>query len=619
MSKIIGIDLGTTNSVVAVMEGGEPTVITTQEGGRLTPSVVGFTKNGERLVGQLAKRQAVSNPERTISSIKRHMGTKYTVTIDGKDYTPEQISAMILEKMKGDAERYLGEKVTEAVITVPAYFNDSQRQATKDAGRIAGLDVKRIINEPTAAALAYGIDKSDDKTVLVYDLGGGTFDVSILELGDGVFEVKSTTGDTHLGGDDFDHRIMDWMTDEFKKQNGIDLTGDKMAMQRIREAAEKAKIELSSMMTTNINLPFITAGANGPQHFDMDLTRAKFDSMTSDLVDRTIQCVHTALSDAKMTVNDIDKILLVGGSSRIPAVQEAIKRVLGKEPAHGVNPDECVAVGAAIQAGVLAGDVKDVLLLDVTPLSLGIETMGGVFTRIIDRNTTIPTSKKQIFSTATDNQPSVDIHVLQGEREMAADNKTLGRFELSGIPAAPRGVPQIEVAFDIDANGIVNVSAKDLGTGKEQKITITSSGSLSKEEVDKMVKEAQANEAADKKRRESVDAKNQADTLIYQAEKTVKDMEGKGHDDKIKKVQEAINTLKETMKGDDVDKIKADTEALQKPLYELSAELYKQNQQNGQNGGTAGADAGAGAGASSDNKKNDDDVVDAEVVDDDKK
>ena len=619
MSKIIGIDLGTTNSVVAVMEGGEPTVITTQEGGRLTPSVVGFTKNGERLVGQLAKRQAVSNPERTISSIKRHMGTKYTVTIDGKDYTPEQISAMILEKMKGDAERYLGEKVTEAVITVPAYFNDSQRQATKDAGRIAGLDVKRIINEPTAAALAYGIDKSDDKTVLVYDLGGGTFDVSILELGDGVFEVKSTTGDTHLGGDDFDHRIMDWMTDEFKKQNGIDLTGDKMAMQRIREAAEKAKIELSSMMTTNINLPFITAGANGPQHLDMDLTRAKFDSMTSDLVDRTIQCVHTALSDAKMTVNDIDKILLVGGSSRIPAVQEAIKRVLGKEPAHGVNPDECVAVGAAIQAGVLAGDVKDVLLLDVTPLSLGIETMGGVFTRIIDRNTTIPTSKKQIFSTATDNQPSVDIHVLQGEREMAADNKTLGRFELSGIPAAPRGVPQIEVAFDIDANGIVNVSAKDLGTGKEQRITITSSGSLSKEEVDKMVKEAQANEAADKKRRESVDAKNQADTLIYQAEKTVKDMEGKGHDDKIKKVQEAINTLKETMKGDDVDKIKADTEALQKPLYELSAELYKQNQQNGQNGGTAGADAGAGAGASSDNKKNDDDVVDAEVVDDDKK
>ena len=617
MSKIIGIDLGTTNSVVAVMEGGEPTVITTQEGGRLTPSVVGFTKNGERLVGQLAKRQAVSNPERTISSIKRHMGTKYTVTIDGKDYTPEQISAMILEKMKGDAERYLGEKVTEAVITVPAYFNDSQRQATKDAGRIAGLDVKRIINEPTAAALAYGIDKSDDHTILVYDLGGGTFDVSILELGDGVFEVKSTNGDTHLGGDDFDKRIMDWMCDEFKKQNGIDLTGDKMAMQRIREAAEKAKIELSNMLTTNINLPFISAGPNGPVHMDLDLTRAKFDEMTSDLVDRTIVCVNKALSDANMTSKDIDKVLLVGGYSRIPAVQEDIKRTMGQEPAHGVNPDECVAMGAAIQAGVLAGDVKDVLLLDVTPLSLGIETMGGVMTKIIDRNTTIPTSKKQVFSTATDNQPSVDIHVLQGEREMAADNKTLGRFELSGIPAAPRGVPPIEVAFDIDANGIVNVSAKDLGTGKEQKITITSSGSLSKEEVDKMVKEAQANEAADKKRKEAVEAKNQADTLIYQAEKTVKDMNGKGHDDLIKKVQDAIATLKETMKGDDTDKIKADTEALQKPLYELSAELYKQNQGAAQ--GAAGANANAGANAGNESKKADDDVVDAEVVDDDKK
>ncbi|WP_281519095.1 molecular chaperone DnaK [Acidaminococcus timonensis] len=620
MSKIIGIDLGTTNSVVAVMEGGEPTVITTQEGGRLTPSVVGFTKNGERLVGQLAKRQAVSNPERTISSIKRHMGTKYTVTIDGKSYTPEQISAMILEKMKGDAERYLGEKVTEAVITVPAYFNDSQRQATKDAGRIAGLDVKRIINEPTAAALAYGIDKSDDHTILVYDLGGGTFDVSILELGDGVFEVKSTNGDTHLGGDDFDKRIMDWMCDEFKKQNGIDLTGDKMAMQRIREAAEKAKIELSNMLTTNINLPFISAGPNGPVHMDLDLTRAKFDEMTSDLVDRTIVCVNKALSDAHMTPKDINKVLLVGGSSRIPAVQEAIKRTMGQEPAHGVNPDECVAMGAAIQAGVLAGDVKDVLLLDVTPLSLGIETMGGVMTKIIDRNTTIPTSKKQIFSTATDNQPSVDIHVLQGEREMAADNKTLGRFELSGIPAAPRGVPQIEVAFDIDANGIVNVSAKDLGTGKEQKITITSSGSLSKEEVDKMVKEAQANEAADKKRKEAVEAKNQADTLIYQAEKTIKDMNGKGHDDQIKKVQDAIAALKETMKSDDTDKIKADTEALQKPLYELSAELYKQNQGAAQGAaGAAGANANAGAGAGAEQKKSDDDVVDAEVVDDDKK
>ena len=617
MSKIIGIDLGTTNSVVAVMEGGEPTVITTQEGGRLTPSVVGFTKNGERLVGQLAKRQAVSNPERTISSIKRHMGTKYTVTIDGKDYTPEQISAMILEKMKGDAERYLGEKVTEAVITVPAYFNDSQRQATKDAGRIAGLDVKRIINEPTAAALAYGIDKSDDHTILVYDLGGGTFDVSILELGDGVFEVKSTNGDTHLGGDDFDKRIMDWMCDEFKKQNGIDLTGDKMAMQRIREAAEKAKIELSNMLTTNINLPFISAGPNGPVHMDLDLTRAKFDEMTSDLVDRTIVCVNKALSDANMTSKDINKVLLVGGSTRIPAVQEAVQKFTGKEPFKGINPDECVAMGAAIQAGVLAGDVKDVLLLDVTPLSLGIETMGGVMTKGIDRNTTIPTSKKQVFSTATDNQPSVDIHVLQGEREMAADNKTLGRFELSGIPAAPRGVPQIEVAFDIDANGIVNVSAKDLGTGKEQKITITSSGSLSKEEVDKMVKEAQANEAADKKRKEAVEAKNQADTLIYQAEKTVKDMNGKGHDDLIKKVQDAIATLKETMKGDDTDKIKADTEALQKPLYELSAELYKQNQGAAQ--GAAGANANAGANAGNESKKADDDVVDAEVVDDDKK
>ena len=617
MSKVIGIDLGTTNSVVAVMEGGEPTVITNQEGSRLTPSVVGFAKNGERLVGQLAKRQAVSNPDRTISSIKRHMGEgNYRVTIDDKKYSPEEISAMILQKLKADAEAYLGEKVSQAVITVPAYFNDSQRQATKDAGKIAGLEVLRIVNEPTAASLAYGIDKTDDHTIMVYDLGGGTFDVSILDVGDGVFEVKATNGDTHLGGDDFDKKIMDWMVEEFKKAEGIDLSTDRMAMQRLREAAEKAKIELSGVMSTNINLPFITAGADGPKHLDMDLTRAKFEAMTADLVERTMGPVRQAMSDAGLSKSDISKVILVGGSSRIPAVQAAIKDFMGKDPYKGVNPDECVAVGAAIQAGVLSGEegTGNVLLLDVTPLSLGIETLGGVFTKIIDRNTTIPTSKKQVFSTAADNQPSVDIHVLQGEREMAADNKTLGRFELSGIPAAPRGVPKIEVSFDIDANGIVNVSAKDLGTGKEQKITITSSGTLDKDEVDRMVKEAEANAEADKKRKEGVEVRNQADNMCYQAEKTMKDMEGKGKDELIAKVKAAVDTLKETLKGDDLDKIKADTEALTKPLYELSAELYKETEaQKGAEGAQGAAGNAQGA------KKADDDVVDAEVVDDDKK
>ena len=619
MAKVIGIDLGTTNSVVAVMEGGEPTVITNQEGSRLTPSVVGFAKNGERLVGQLAKRQAVSNPDRTISSIKRHMGEgSYRVTIDDKKYSPEEISAMILQKLKADAEAYLGETVSQAVITVPAYFNDSQRQATKDAGKIAGLEVLRIVNEPTAASLAYGIDKTDDHTIMVYDLGGGTFDVSILDVGDGVFEVKATNGDTHLGGDDFDKKIMDWMVDEFKKAEGIDLSTDRMAMQRMREAAEKAKIELSGVMSTNINLPFITAGADGPKHLDMDLTRAKFEAMTADLVERTMGPVRQAMSDAGLSTSDISKVILVGGSSRIPAVQAAIKAFMGKEPYKGVNPDECVAVGAAIQAGVLSGEegTGNVLLLDVTPLSLGIETLGGVFTKIIDRNTTIPTSKKQVFSTAADNQPSVDIHVLQGEREMAADNKTLGRFELSGIPAAPRGIPKIEVSFDIDANGIVNVSAKDLGTGKEQKITITSSGTLDKDEVDRMVKEAEANAEADKKRKEGVEVRNQADNMCYQAEKTMKDMEGKGKDELIAKVKAAVDTLKETMKGDDLDKIKADTEALTKPLYELSAELYKETQAQE---GAAGAQGAQGAAGAQGAKKADDDVVDAEVVDDDKK
>lgn len=618
MSKVIGIDLGTTNSVVAVMEGGEPTVITNTEGSRLTPSVVGFSKTGERLVGQLAKRQAVSNPENTIASIKRHMGESYTVDINGEKYTPQQISAMILQKLKADAESYLGEKVTQAVITVPAYFNDSQRQATKDAGQIAGLDVLRIVNEPTAAALAYGLDKGGEGRILVFDLGGGTFDVSILELGDGVFEVKATNGDTHLGGDDFDNAIMDWMVSEFKGQTGIDLSTDKMAEQRLKEAAEKAKIELSTVLSTNINLPFITADATGPKHLDLTLTRAKFNELTEDLVQRTMGPTKKAIADSGFTIDEIDKIILVGGSSRIPAVQDAIKSILGKEPSKGVNPDECVAIGAAIQAGVLVGDVKDVLLLDVTPLSLGIETLGGVFTKIIERNTTIPTSNSQIFSTAVDNQPSVDVHVLQGEREMAADNKTLGRFELSDIPAAPRGVPRIEVTFNIDANGIVNVSAKDLGTGKEQKITIQSSSGLDKSEIDRMVKEAAAHEAEDKKRKELIEAKNNADSLIYQAEKTMKDLGDKADASKVSEIKGKIAELKEAMKSDDVDKIKAASEAVTKPLYDLTSEMYKQAgaQQQAQPG-AGSADTGAQQSSSQSGEK----VVDADykVVDDDQK
>ena len=618
MGKIIGIDLGTTNSCVAILEGGQPVVIPNSEGSRTTPSVVAF-KDGERMVGTLAKRQAITNPERTISSIKRDMGSDRKVHIDGKDYTPQEISAMILQKLKQEAESYLGEPVTQAVITVPAYFTDSQRQATKDAGRIAGLEVLRIINEPTAAALAYGMDKEKNQKILVYDLGGGTFDVSILEIGDGVFEVLATAGNNRLGGDDFDQRLMDYIADEFKKSNGIDLRSDKMAMQRLKEAAEKAKIDLSGVAQTNINLPFITMDASGPKHLDMTISRAKFNDLISDLIDKTRICVEKAMTDAGLTTAQIDKVILVGGSSRIPAVQEMVKKITGKDPFKGINPDECVAIGAAIQGGVLGGEVKDILLLDVTPLSLGIETMGGVFTRLIDRNTTIPTKKSQIFSTAADGQTSVEVHVLQGEREMAQYNKTLGRFQLAGIAPAPRGVPQIEVTFDIDANGIVHVSAKDLGTGNEQQVTITASSNLSEEEIKRAVDEAEQFAGEDKKRKEEVEVRNQADQLVYTTEKSMKEMADKLDANDKESIEKALADLKKTLEGSDIEMIKTATEHLTEVSYNAFGKVYQQQaaqQQAGQQAG--GANYGAQQGGA--NEPHDDNVVDAdyEVVDDNK-